>query len=116
MPFTSETARAAGSKPKKRDFLTQQIISELNELRADQVTKARGLVIALIDKAMDGDIPAVKEVLDRVEGKVTQPLSGDEDQPLTINMILSGFGASIDSKLTRLISGRVEKLPTEPER
>lgn len=110
--FTSETAKAAGSKPKKRDFLTQQIIAELNELRPGEPTKARRLVIALIDKAIEGDIPAMKEVLDRVEGKVTQPIGGDEDHPLDI---LGGLGATIDSKLDRLIAGRIAAAKVEPD-
>ncbi len=113
MPFTSETGRAAGSKNKKRDFLTQQLIAELNEVRPDEPTKARRLVIALIDKALDGDVSAAREVLDRVEGKVTQIIGGDEDNPLDI---LGGLGAAIDSKLDRLIAGRIEAAKVEPDR
>jgi hypothetical protein len=113
MPFDSASAKAAGSKPKKRDFLTQQIIAELNEVRADEPTKARKLVIALIDKAIEGDVPALREVLDRVEGKVTQPIGGDENNPLDL---LGGLGAAIDSKLDRIIAGRVDAAKSEPDR
>lgn len=115
--FTSETAKVAGarggSKPKKRDFLTQHLLSELNEVRPDQPTKARELINALIDKAIGGDITATKEVFDRVEGKVTQPIGGDEDHPLDI---LGGLGATIDSKLDRLIAGRIAATKVEPDK
>ena len=33
---------------------------------------AEGIVLALIQKAMKGDISAIKEVLERTDGKVTQ--------------------------------------------
>lgn len=113
MAFTSETAKAAGSKPKRRDFLTQHILAELKELHDGQVTKARALVIALIGKAIEGDIPATREVLDRVEGKVAQLVGNDPENPLDM---LGGLGAAIDSKLDRLIAGRVAKPKGEPDR
>jgi len=49
-------------------------------------TKLRKLADALIEKAEGGDIPALKEVGDRLEGKTAQQiiLSGDKEQPLTI--------------------------------
>lgn len=112
MAFTTETAKAAGSKPKKRDFLTQHLIAELNAVTAAQVTKARELVVALIDKALEGDVPAQREVWDRVEGKVTQPIGGDEEHPLDL---LGGLGAAIDSKLDRLIAGRIAATKVEPD-
>lgn len=34
---------------------------------------------ALLDKAEDGDVTAIKEVFDRAWGKVTQPISGDDE-------------------------------------
>lgn len=42
------------------------------------------LMDALLTKALDGDVPAIREVFDRIDGKATQPISGDEDNPLTI--------------------------------
>lgn len=42
---------------------------------------------SLINKAKDGDIAAIKELGDRVDGKVTQPIEGQLDQSLTIEII-----------------------------
>lgn len=41
--------------------------------------KARRLADALIARAIEESDKAATEILDRVEGKVTQPISGDED-------------------------------------
>ena len=39
---------------------------------------------ALFRKAEDGDIAAIKELGDRIDGKAEQTISGDSDQPITI--------------------------------
>lgn len=39
---------------------------------------------ALIAKAKQGDIQAIRELHERVYGKVTQPIGGDKDNPLII--------------------------------
>jgi len=38
----------------------------------------------LIAKALEGDIAAIKEIGDRLEGKPAQVISGDADNPLTV--------------------------------
>lgn len=44
--------------------------------------KLREIAGALIDKARSGDIPAIKEVADRLDGKPAQAIiGGDEDDP-----------------------------------
>jgi hypothetical protein len=39
---------------------------------------------ALFRKAEDGDIAAIRELGDRIDGKSEQTISGDSDQPITI--------------------------------
>ena len=39
---------------------------------------------ALFRKAEDGDISAIKELGDRIDGKSSQEITGDSDQPITI--------------------------------
>lgn len=34
---------------------------------------------ALLEKAKSGDVQAIKELADRMDGKVTQPVAGDDD-------------------------------------
>ena len=44
---------------------------------------------ALYEKAADGDMNAIKEIGDRIDGKALQEnkLSGDADSPIVINVI-----------------------------
>lgn len=45
------------------------------------------LADALLEKALEGDVAALKEVGDRVEGKVSQPIEGNLDTVLTIEIV-----------------------------
>ncbi len=59
------------------------------KLIQDEAIRANKVVDALIKKAEDGDVHAIKEVLDRTDGKVVQEskISGDSDEPLMIKVI-----------------------------
>jgi hypothetical protein len=48
------------------------------------------LMDALLTKALDGDVPAIKEVFDRVDGKAPQDinLGGQDDNPLVVQKIV----------------------------
>jgi hypothetical protein len=55
----------------------------------DEAKRANKVIEALLNKAEDGDVHAIKEVLDRSDGKVMQEskISGDLDQPLMIQVV-----------------------------
>lgn len=55
----------------------------------DEAIRSRKVVEALLTKAEDGDVHAIKEVFDRIDGKVIQEnkVSGDSDQPVMIQVI-----------------------------
>jgi len=48
------------------------------------ILEKKPLVQALIRKGKKGDVPALKEILERILGKVMQPLGGEKGGPLTI--------------------------------
>jgi hypothetical protein len=54
-----------------------------------EAQRANRVVEALLRKAEDGDVSAIKEVFDRSDGKVMQEskISGDLDQPLIIQVV-----------------------------
>jgi len=59
------------------------------KLVQDEAQRANKVVEALLLKAEDGDVHAIKEVLDRIDGKVVQEskISGDSDEPLMIKVV-----------------------------
>lgn len=59
------------------------------KLIQDEAKRANKVIDALLAKAEDGDVHAIKEVLDRSDGKVQQDtkISGDSDEPLMIKVV-----------------------------
>lgn len=58
-------------------------IKEANE---EGQTKLRQVADALVSKAIGGDVQAIKEVADRLDGKVPQAVVGDDEHD-PINLI-----------------------------
>lgn len=77
--------------PKKPASITMHLREELAKLGKSGKTKAQeiaeGMVKAAISPvAATGSAKVLGEVLDRTEGKVTQPIGGDPDQPIIIKV------------------------------
>ena len=53
-------------------------------LLAEDGKKLRKLAEAMVDRAIEGDTAAAKEVHDRGEGKVAQPVTGPDGGPIQI--------------------------------
>jgi hypothetical protein len=70
-------------RPKGAKSFAAMLNIAINEAgKAEGTTKLRDVADALVNKAVDGDIQAIKEIADRLDGKVPQALIGDEDNPL----------------------------------
>lgn len=78
----------AGRPPKERSFANMLNIA-IKEATPEGGTRLRAVADALVLKAMSGDVQAIKEVADRLDGKVPQGLigGGEDDPPLTIQTI-----------------------------
>lgn len=68
----------AGRPPKEKSFANMLNIA-IAEATEGGGTKLRAVADALIDKAISGDVQAIKEVADRIDGKVAQAIIGDND-------------------------------------
>jgi len=82
-------ARINPSKGSKPDKLMRQAL--LLELGAEhtmpdgvKVKKLRLVAKALVTQAIDGDVAAIKEINDRVDGKVPQAVQGTVDGTLSV--------------------------------
>ena len=72
--------------------------NKINRLAADtlkrvliqeEAIRLRTVTEALVTKAEGGDVSAIKEIFDRIDGKVVQEnqISGNPDQPLEIKIV-----------------------------
>ena len=78
-PFQPGQSGNPNGRPKSRPF-KDALERALSAAGADK-DLLDNVAAALVSKASEGDVPAIKEIADRLDGKVTQPLSGDEDGP-----------------------------------
>jgi hypothetical protein len=84
MAFEVGNKAAVGANHKKPRLITQKLIARLNDAGGAALDR---VIAALLAKAQEGDVPAIKEVFDRVDGKVPQAvIGGDEDDP-AINLV-----------------------------
>jgi len=52
----------------------------------------RDIAKKLIEMALDGDMQAIKEIGDRLDGKPTQVIAGDQERPLKTSIEVSFVG------------------------
>lgn len=86
---------AGGRPPKERSFANMLNISIKEASATGEGTKLRDVADALIAKAISGDVAAIKEVADRLDGKVPQAVIGDEENPLVFSeIVIRGISAN----------------------
>lgn len=89
-----EAARVKAAEANKNNSHSSKINRLMNDtlkriLIQNEALRARSIAEALVTKAEDGDVSAIKEVFDRMDGKVVQEnkISGDADAPLLIQVV-----------------------------
>jgi hypothetical protein len=81
--MAGDTSRENGKKGGRKKGLATIEADKMKEYIAKRVAEnGEAIVSVLLEKSLDGDIPAIKELFDRGFGKATQPLAGDKDNPL----------------------------------
>ena len=79
MPFEPGNQQAKKANHKKPRIITQKLIARLNDAEGAALDR---IISAIIAKAQEGDVPAFREIMDRVEGKVAQAIENGDDGPL----------------------------------
>lgn len=77
----------AGRPPKEKSFANMLNIAIKEAVEGADKTKLRAVADALVDKAMNGDVQAIKEVADRLDGKVPQGVIGGDEGDNPINLV-----------------------------
>lgn len=72
------------ARPVSEKTFANMLRVAIKEAHGEGGTKLRAVADALVSKAMAGDVPAIREIGDRLDGKVMQQveLSGDPDNPV----------------------------------
>lgn len=85
--------KMAGRPPREKTFANMLRLA-ISEAHDEGGTRLRAVADALVAKAMDGDVPAIREVADRLDGKVAQAVIGGEedDAPLKVTVLIGGNG------------------------
>jgi hypothetical protein len=78
-PGAPEGNNNAGKGKKWKDAIHYALAQDKKALQA--------IAKALIDKAKEGDVSAIKEFGDRVDGKVVQGIEGPEGGPLIVQVV-----------------------------
>ena len=79
-PFKPGQSGNPGGRPKTKPF--RDALRRAVEAAGDDTQRLDMVALALYSKALEGDVSAIKEVADRLDGKVPQGIiGGDEDDP-----------------------------------
>lgn len=82
MTFAPGQSGNPGGRPKRDKIWQQAIIRAIKRREHDDPQALEKLADKLLRKVDEGDVPAIREFGDRVDGKVPQGLiGGDEDDP-----------------------------------
>lgn len=89
------------SGPKQEKPWREMLMLAVNEADGDK-KKLRKIAEALVEQAMDGDVSAIKEIGDRIDGKPKQQIehSGDAENPVAVAMSMAR--ESLIAKLMRM--------------
>lgn len=66
-------------RPKKEKTFANMLLLAINEAHGEGGNKLRAVAEALVSKAITGDVQAIREIADRIDGKVAQAIVGDDD-------------------------------------
>ena len=82
-PKTQWKKRQSGN-PNRRRNAAKDILNELLDTEIEDRTQKERLLSKLIQMGMRGDLGAIKEVLDRTEGKSKEHIVTEEFKPLRV--------------------------------
>ena len=92
----ARTGRPVGATNKDKPF--RAALVRALEIADDNPEKLDELARALIAKAKTGDVAALREVSDRLDGRVPQAVVGDSgSEPITLRTIVTGVRRAGDA-------------------
>ncbi len=96
MTFAPGQSGNPGGRPKRDKLWRDAIIRAVKRRERDDPQALEKLADKLILQVEGGDIPAIKEFGDRLDGKVAQAIIGGDDEDEPIKMIVTGVPRASD--------------------
>lgn len=102
--MASRKTPSGGGKPDKlmRDALLLELNQEVKQAGGKITKRLRVVARKLVDRAEQGDVPAIKEIFDRVDGRVPLPQHVSNPEGGPVNVL---------AQLLRTIDGTSRGLP-----
>lgn len=95
MTFAPGQSGNPGGRPKERPF-RDALRLEIAAAGENQ-RKLRAIARALLDRAETGDVPAIVQLRDTLDGKPAQTIIGDDSaDPVTVRQIITGVPRASD--------------------
>lgn len=115
MPFApGVSGNPAGTPgPKHNKLFREALALAVKRMEGDKTDLAR-IAEALVNKAKEGDVPAINAVADRLDGKPPQAIIGDPDNPLEFR--LAGLKDELTKRAARFsATGEGEAVPGDSD-
>ena len=111
-PFAKGNRANPNGRPRKELSITQALRDYMHEIPQITVggskntdkTWAQLVALGMLLKSVKGDASMAREIIDRLEGKVAQPIAGANGEPIALNIVVNSQAAkgTLDS-----IAGKV---------
>ncbi len=98
MTFAPGQSGNPGGRPKRDKLWKDAIIRAIKRREQDDPQALEKLADQFIKKVAEGDVSAIKEFGDRLDGKVAQAIIGDDDaDAITVRQIVTGVPRATDN-------------------
>lgn len=116
MPFQKGQSGNPGGRPKSAWTFASLLREALEKKSLDGDEVKHAVMNALVDKAVEGDVQAIKEIANRIDGMPVQKqvLAGDEENPVKID--ISGILNKVYGSSNTESTGTVHPDSSETER
>jgi Family of unknown function (DUF5681) len=78
MPFEAGQSGNPGGRPKSAKLLRDALLVELKKSEGG-VERIQLIAQKLVEAALEGNVLAIREIADRIDGKVPQAIVGDDE-------------------------------------
>ena len=89
MPFEPGKSGNPGGRPKTKEFASglRLALKRVDENDPDKRTKIQQIIDKAVELAVSGEIAMIREIMDRLDGKVPQGVIGGDDDDPAINFV-----------------------------